>query len=194
MNRFVLPLIAMALSSPAAAQGDALSDWSGVYFGAQGELFPSSEVSFSNAPSVVAELEGVHTGVFIGYRRQFNSIVVGGELDYVGGDTDLTSSTPGFAAVGTSTAMARVGAEVGYAAGRFLPYGTLGFARFTYRDTASGDVSSNGTFFGVGLDYQTGANTSLGVEILQQGFSDFDTIPTLNTDVTTIGVNFAIRY
>ncbi|MEJ6393432.1 outer membrane beta-barrel protein [Gymnodinialimonas sp. 2305UL16-5] len=197
MNRYLLPFIAMAFSSPAIAQvtGPAHSDWEGFYIGAQLDFLPSTEITFDNLPGLTGELEGVHLGGFIGYRRQFNALVVGGELDLSGGDVDNTITFGGLSSDGESqTALNRLGVEAGYDAGRFLPYGTVGLASLTFQNTINGDNRSFGTFAGIGLDYQTGQYTSVGVELLRHSFSNFSESDDLNVDIITLGVNFAVRY
>ncbi|GAB5447058.1 outer membrane protein [Gymnodinialimonas sp.] len=197
MNRILCAIALMALSSPAQAQvtGPALSDWQGVYFGGQVEFFPDSEFTDDRTPLIGGEIEGEIGGTFIGYRHQFNSFVVGGELDYVGGDVETTLTALGAGASdGSDIGLIRAGAEVGYAFGRFLPYATAGYARIVFRNTINGDNISPGSFYGLGLDYQTGEYASVGVEVNRQRFEDFSLSPDINLDATSVSVNFAIRY
>ena len=70
MKYYVLPLLAMALSSPAYAQDAASGPWDGFYVGLQVDALPDSEFSVDAFPTVTGEIEGVNAGIFMGYRRQ----------------------------------------------------------------------------------------------------------------------------
>ncbi len=195
MKYYVLPLLAMALSSPAYAQDAASGPWDGFYVGLQVDALPDSEFSVDAFPTVTGEIEGVNAGIFMGYRRQFSQFVVGGEVDFTSGSIDTSFAVAGFAStVDSRILLTRAGAEVGYDAGRFLPYATAGFARINFQDTTGGDNTSNGYYAGVGLEYQTGLRSSVGAEILRHTFEDFSLASGVNLEVTSFGLNFAIRY
>lgn len=197
MNRFVLSFLAMALSSPVYAQDADSIPWGGFYAGLQVDGIADSGFSFAAAPSVTGEIEGSNFGGFFGYRYQFNQIVVGGELDFTSGDVDTSFSAPGSSiADGSRILMTRLGAEIGYDAGRFLPYATAGFARINFQDTigGGGDNVANGSYAGLGIEYQTSRRSSIGAEVLQHSFDDFSLSPDISLDVTTFGVNYAMRF
>lgn len=91
----------------------------------------------------------------------------------------------------------RAGVEVGYSIGRALLYGTGGYTRLELTNTGgSGDsYDSGGYFFGVGADYLITDRISIGREILQHKFSDFDgAFENVELDILTIGLNAAYRF
>ncbi|EAR50580.1 possible outer membrane protein [Oceanicola granulosus HTCC2516] len=151
------------LTSPAPAPAPvtmATRDWSGAYGGVQlgygqtdGDVFAEEE-------------EGALYGGFVGYQRDFGSIVAGAELDYLG--TDITND-----ATGTDIdSLARAKLRVGYDAGNFLPYATGGYAM---ANTSGGlEADADGYFYGVGADYMVTDRIAVGGEITKNEFEDFD--------------------
>lgn len=175
MNRILLPLIAMALSSPATAQGigQVQSDWAGAYYGLQLGFPVESSFALASVPGATAELEGIEGGGQIGFRRQTNSFVYGGEIEFLVGEQSIVQA--GFADVDVRTTTTRLGGQAGYAFGRFLPYGTVGVARMTFQDTIGfGDTASFGTFAGLGAEYRLSQTTSIGLEAMRENFSNFN--------------------
>lgn len=195
MNRFSLPLLLAALSSPVYAQDANSIPWGGFYAGLQIDALPGSEFSLDGFPVVSGDIDGTNFGGFLGYRYQFNQVVVGGEFDFTSGDVETSFAAPGFATtVDSQILMTRVGAEVGYDAGRLLPYATAGYARINFQDTTGGDNIADGSYFGLGVEYQTGRRSSVGAELLQHNFDSFSLAPDVNLDVTSFGLNFAVRF
>lgn len=198
MNRMFAPwLAAMAFTLPAHAQSvpEAISDWEGVRIGLNVEAFLDNSLSFEDIPDLTGEIEDTHFGAFIGYRYQFEDIVVGVELGGSGGETTTTLSAPGFEdPIGSRTQLVRLGVEAGYAFGRILPYGTAGFASLTFLDTAEGDNRGFGYFYGAGVEYQTGEYTSVALEVLRHEFDDFSELEFMSVEATTVTLGFALRY
>ena len=164
------------------------TDWTGLYGGVQLEY--GDLTVDDNAGNPFAEGDGALYGVFGGYRYDFGTIVVGAELDLTAADItieDLTG-TP----IGSLDSVIRLGGEVGFDAGRALIYGTAGYARATATLTGV-ERSDDGYFFGAGVDYLVTDQISVGVEVLQHQFDDFDGT-TLDVEATTFGINAAFRF
>jgi len=162
---------------PAAAMAQ---DYSGPSVGAQ--------INLADAETEGPELSGDDTlfGLRAYYDVDAGSFIYGGGLQYDNADLDLD----GAASVSSVLRLAgRAGANVG---GGYL-YGTAGLARATTDDGAASAGDSNGTFFGAGFETFVADGTTIGFEILQHNFDDFD-IETLEADVTTVGANVNFRF
>jgi len=141
----------------------ASADWSGAYVGAQlgyGDFQGESDLGSED------DLTGQTYGVFAGYQQDLGRFVVGGELAYddvsgIGSDT--------FGIDGDSLISAKV--RLGYDAGRFLPYVTLGGAQLA--TTGAVDDSDTGYLYGLGADYALTDSWRIGVEANQYQFDDF---------------------
>lgn len=200
MNRIVLSwLAATVLATPVHADpfSEPLSDWQGIYFGVTAETYGSTTLDFADTPALTGDIDDEQFGGFIGYRHQFGRTVIGAEFDATVGDTTTTLSAPIASfedTIGSRTSFLRLGAEAGFAFGRFLPYATAGISTLTFQDTAVGDNRGFGEFYGLGLDFQTGEFGSIGFEVLRHDIDDFDDIDDLSVEATTFGINFALRY
>ncbi|OAN79028.1 hypothetical protein A8B78_01340 [Jannaschia sp. EhC01] len=191
MNRFFLPLIAMAFASPVAAQTTETADWAGAYYGLQIGFPLDSAFTRDAFPGVELTLEGMSGGAQIGFRRQSDAFVYGGEIEFLTGEQTLVQT--GFPDVDVRTTTTRLGGQAGYAFGRFLPYGTAGVARMTFQNTVGfGDTASFGTFAGLGFEYRLGEVTSLGFEAVRESFSAFDEGNDANVTETNLSaqINF----
>jgi outer membrane immunogenic protein len=113
---------------PAAPAPVAGADWTGFYAGAQIEY---GDVDVSGARPKTAR--AASAGIFAGYRYDFGSYVIGGEIDLNAADIDLP------AVGGTLDSVSRIGLEAGFDAGPALFYGTVGAARATV-DTGGADA------------------------------------------------------
>ena len=190
MKRFALPLLAMALSSPAYAQ-DIDPNWTGYYIGAEvsGLLDGELEIDLGVATGIV-ELDGLQYGLFGGYRYELGSFVIGGEYDFSGARTELVGLSGS-----TRLSLHRGGVELGYAVGRFLPYATAGIAHIRFRGEG-GTFTDTGTFAGVGLDYRLRGASTLGVEVNGFDFGPLDggfPFPT-TPELTTVGINYSVSF
>ncbi|MEX3017170.1 outer membrane protein [Gymnodinialimonas hymeniacidonis] len=199
MNRTLLPLVAAIslFAIPASAQSsfESPGDWGGVYVGFQADLYAGNSLTFSDLPFVEGEIEGFNTGIFVGYLRQSGALVYGGEVEFLGGDVDSNVSIFGIpGAIDSYTTITRFGGQVGYDAGRIMPYATAGLGLFSFQDTANGDNRSLGTFAGLGVNVRVGEHASVGAEVIRHSFDDFSGSDTLGLELTTVGVNIAFRY
>ena len=198
MKTIAAVVATLAIASPALAGGPtiitdepvitqsyapapvATLDWTGMYAGVQlGHISVDSDGAGLDGSDLVA---GVHGG----YRWDFGGFVAGAELDY-----DLTSldlETEG----DTLDSVARLKLQGGAEFGNSLIYATTGLAR---ADATVGglEMSDNGYFLGAGLDMAITDRWTLGGEILQHRFSDFDGSG-IDLDATTIKARVALRF
>lgn len=163
-------------------------DWTGAYGGVQLEY--GSVTADDAAGAEAAEGTGALYGVFGGYRYDFGDIVVGAEVDL--NLADITLESPAGADIGSLDSVHRLGLEVGYDAGPALLYGTVGAAQAS-AEIGGVDYDDTGYFFGVGVDYLVTDNITVGAELLQHEFEDFDTTG-LDVSATTFGINAAFRF
>ncbi len=167
--------------------------WTGFYVGAHGGYI-WADPDFPGAPSYPAgpprpKLSGGFVGGQIGYNHQFDRIVLGvvadisfANLEETVRDGNYLTETTKIDRFGTVRALA------GYSFGRWLPYGTVGFAwgdtsyNFACPDQAAapfglcskagprrtGDSQTlTGLAYGGGLKYAIDGNFSIGAEYLR---------------------------
>lgn len=136
-------------------------DWSGAYVGAQ--------LGYGDIDSNGSGLDGNGAigGVHAGYRADFGKFVTGAELDYDVSNIDLGSTGDSLDNV------ARLKLMGGVDLGRTLVYGTAG-AAYAEANVGGADLSDNGYFAGVGMDYQVSDSFTVGGEYLVHKFDDFD--------------------
>jgi opacity protein-like surface antigen len=187
MNRFVLPLVAMALSTPAFAQSTA-DTWAGNYLGVQlGDRLDSS-FTIESAPGFDEDLDGIQGGGHFGFRRQRDEIVYGAEIEFLVSEPELDGTD-------TRVTTSRIGGTLGYDLGRFLPYGTAGIGRMTFQDTIGfGDTSSFGTFGGIGVLYSLGQSTDIGLEAVRESYQNFNEGADNSVTQTTLSAQFNINF
>ncbi len=162
--------LAAVSAVPAAAQQATLTeqsvstmgngDWTGLYGGVSlgyGDVTGSTVLG--------DDINGTTYGIFAGYQRDLGSVVFGGELEWSG--TEWTDETIGL----DVDSVARAKLRVGYDAGAFLPYATIGAA--SVATSGAVDDDDTGMFFGAGIDYSLGNGIVLGGEILQHEFNDY---------------------
>lgn len=154
-------------------------DWTGFYAG--GSLgYGSVDID-----GVDDDFEGTTFGAHVGYNYDLGSIVVGGELEYMGtndfvldgGDLELDS-------------VARAKARVGYDAGSFLPYVTAGWAQASVDGGALGTLEDDGYFYGAGVDYAVSDAITVGGEYLRHDFDDFDGGADIEADTFGLRVSY----
>ncbi|WP_341861753.1 outer membrane beta-barrel protein [Gymnodinialimonas sp. 57CJ19] len=158
------------------------TDWTGAYGGIQ--------LEYGDVDADPNAGDGALYGVFGGYRYDFGNVVVGGELDLNFADIDLEGTTG--TTVGSLDSVHRLGVEVGYDAGPALIYGTVGVAQAS-AEIAGVDYDDTGYFFGAGMDYMVTDQITLGAEVLQHEFEDFDGTGN-DISATTFGINAAFRF
>ncbi|WP_109468373.1 outer membrane protein [Albibacillus kandeliae] len=207
MRKYLFALVAVPFATPALAGSLAepvqeytpvvvapqapVYDWTGFYGGLQ--LGTSVDGSLeSGGASVDADADLY--GVTLGYRKDFGGFVLGGGIDYMMGDGSI--DVPGG---GTSDFdvdhLARIGVKGGKSFGRTLVYGTLGYADTKLTDSANNSVSSDGYYYGVGMDYMVSEHFTIGGEVLKHKFDSFDdSLADANLDMVTVGLNLAYKF
>jgi len=169
-------------------------DWSGGYFGLRFDTITAGDY---NIAGITSSVDGNTYGVFGGYRFDFGNIIVGGELDYATGDGTINAPAPIVGAFDIDIdRIVRLGAELGYDAGRLLVYGTAGYASIKITSSAPTDtVSSSGYFYGIGADFLMNDSVTVGADLLKHEFSDFDgSAAGAELDPVTAGINVAWHF
>jgi len=155
-------------------------DWTGGYAGAQ---LGYGDVDASDPDG---EGYGWLGGVHAGYRWDMGSFVAGAELSYDKGSIDLV--TPGDELDDVTALKLMAGTEVGNS----LVYGTLGAAHANA--TIGGvDYSDSGLVYGLGFDRPLAGNWTVGGELLQHDFNNFDASG-IDVDATTVKAKVALRF
>ena len=149
-------------------------DWTGAYGGLQ---LGYADVDGSGAADGNDALYGLHAG----YRYDFGTFVLGGEVDYDFADIDLNGAA-------TVDSVARLKVNAGYDFGPALGYVTAGVAEV---DTSLG--SDTGEFYGIGVAYQVNERYTLGAELLEHKFDDIGGTG-VEADATTLTVRGSIRF
>lgn len=156
-------------------------DWGGFYVGAQ--------LGYADIDSNGAGLDGNGAlgGVHAGYRWDFGQYVAGAELDYDSASIDL-GTAPGDTLDDVTRLKLMGGAEFGNS----LIYATTGIARASATVGGAG-LSDNGYFLGAGIDYAVTDRWSVGGELMQHRFSDFDGSG-VDLDATTLKAKVSLRF
>jgi opacity protein-like surface antigen len=137
------------------------TDWSGFYAGAQ--------LGYGDADSNGANLDGngYLGGIHGGYRWDFGQFVLGTELDYDAVDISLGGDTGSLDDV---TRLKLIGAAD---LGNSLLYATTGMA-YASADVGPDSLSDDGWFYGAGMTYAINDQWTIGGELLQHNFNNFD--------------------
>jgi opacity protein-like surface antigen len=157
------------------------ADWGGFYAGAQ--------LGYADVDSNGAGLDGNGWlgGVHAGYRWDFGQFVAGAELDYDSASIDL-----GAVEGDELDDIARLKLIAGTEFGNSLVYATAGAARASA--TVGGvDLSDNGWFLGAGVDVPVAGNWTVGGELMQHQFDDFDGTG-VDLDATTLKAKVSLRF
>lgn len=186
---------AEAPAGVAAAPSTGL-DWSGAYAGLSFGAV-SGDIDFF--PSPAQELDsGTLAGIYGGYQIQRGNLVYGGELAIAKpNDTAVTGYT------GTSEIekpMTDLKGRLGYANGKFLFYGVLGYSFGTYSNwlgSPADDWDIDGFNYGVGVDYAINDDWLVGAEYLVRdldGSEPGGSGQTVDVDFDTISIRFSYRF
>lgn len=148
------------------------ADWSGAYGGAQ--------LGYGDVDSNGAGADGYGWlgGVHAGYRWDLGGTVLGVEGDYDAADLELGGGT------GSLDSIARLKLSAGADLGSTLVYGTAGGA-WADGNLAGVEGSGDGYFYGLGVTRALNDSWSVGAEVLQHTFDDFDGSGT-DLDATTL--------
>jgi len=169
----------MVTAAPAPVYAPS-ADWGGFYAGVQ--------LGYADIDSNGADLDGngLLGGIHAGYRWDFGQFVAGAELDYdKASGIDLGTD-------GTLDDVARLKLIGGADLGNSLVYATAGAARASA--TVAGDsLSDNGWFIGAGVDVAVTDRWTVGGELLQHRFGDFDGSG-VDLDATTLKAKVSLRF
>ncbi len=116
------PAPTMPVAPPVAA---AASDWSGFYAGGLVSFDSGTVSAFTNdIPGISRTLESnTAFGGFVGYNRQVNNLVFGGELAYTTGNIPVTGLLSSFV-----TDRVDAKGRLGYSFGSAFVYGVVGYS------------------------------------------------------------------
>ena len=181
------PIVAPAPAPVAImpAQATSASDWTGGYVG--GSLgYAQIAGSFNGADLFAGSPDGAAYGIHAGYNRDFGTVVVGGELQY-----EMTNVKEG-ASFLEFDSIARAKVRVGYDAGQFMPYVTTGVARASVSNSSFAGEDT-GTFAGLGVDYRYTPSLTVGAEVLQNNFDDFNGTG-VDLDATTAALRLSFNF
>ena len=210
--------------SAGSAKND--SDWkgSGDFNSDTGGIEANADFNLGDFTRKLSDSSSIY-GLYAGYNFQKNNIVYGVELDYstLSGSKDVQLDGGEGAVLGGGEGYVRLESEpnhiasaklrLGYAADKFLVFGTAGIAynntkqkwsdtnTFNYPETYSGSISQNtGWVAGAGVDYALTDNIILRGEGLYYDFnSDSDRNPagsrfTVEQDVKVFRLGFAYKF
>lgn len=154
-------------------------DWTGGYVGAQ--------LGYGDVDSSTGALEGSGWlgGVHAGYRWDLGNWVAGTELTWDTTDIDLGTT-------GSLDDVMALKLTAGREIGNSLVYGALGVAQAN-ATIAGVDQSDNGIVYGIGFDYAVNDRWTVGGEVLEHQFNDFDGLP-VDLDATTVKAKVALRF
>lgn len=194
MKIIALSLAATLASTAAYAGGfvsgvDAISvnepvttgNWTGFYAGVQLGAGDAT-LSFSGE----SESEDINAGGFhLGYMRDFGQVVVGGEFAF-----DRVTLSNGDEDEGAY--LGRLRGRVGYNAGRFMPYVTLGSAALVGEEDS--DLSESGFTYGIGADFRVTDNFLVGLDYSRSTFADVLDAPGLDLDADLLQVRASYKF
>lgn len=167
--------------APYVAPVNTGGEWGGAYVGAQ--------LGYADVDSNGGGLDGdgVLGGVHAGYRYDFGTAVVGGEIDY-----DTASIDLGAVAGDELDSVARLKLMAGADLGRTLVYGTAGYA-YAEATVGGASLSDDGWFAGIGADYALTDQWRVGGELLTHKFDNFDGSG-VDFDATTVKAKVSFAF
>lgn len=156
-------------------------DWTGAYVGGQ--------LGYGDVDSNGGGLDGNGWlgGVHAGYRWDMGSWVAGTELSWDKASIDL-----GATAGDQLDSVAALKLTAGYEIGNSLVYGALGYANAN-ATVAGADLSDSGMVYGIGFDTALNDKWTVGGEVLEHKFDDFDATG-IDLDATTLKAKVAMRF
>lgn len=156
-------------------------DWTGAYVGAQ--------LGYGDVDSNGAALDGNDWfgGVHAGYRWDLGNWVAGSELSY-----DATNIGLGAVAGDELSDVLALKLTAGREIGNSLVYGTLGAAHAN-ASVAGADLSDTGLIYGMGFDYAVSERWTVGGEVTEHKFDNFDASG-VDFDATTVKAKVGMRF
>lgn len=156
-------------------------DWTGAYVGAQ--------LGYGDVDSNGAGLDGYDWfgGVHAGYRWDMGNWVAGTELSY-----DANNIGLGAAAGDELSDVLALKLTAGREIGNSLVYGTLGAAQAN-ASVGAVDLKDTGLVYGIGFDYAVNERWTVGGEVTEHNFDDFDGTG-VDFDATTVKAKVGLRF
>lgn len=175
------PAVVEPVITPVQTYVPAGRDWTGGYAGLSFGRHEADMTIETEGGEVGGSVDDTGLGAFVGYLYDMGDYVVGGELSYDTADFD-----------GTDGDLIRLRGRLGYDAGNWMPYATLGMAHAKL--SAGGESASDtGITFGLGAEFALTENFRLGAEIGRSSFSDFDGSG-VDLDVDTIQIRASFAF
>lgn len=171
------PVIEQPVAAPAPAPARLDGDWTGVYGGLQ---YGGGDVVTDGTNDL--DGQGGLGGAHLGYDYDFGQFVLGGAVEYDAGEIKLDSAD-------TLESITRLKARAGLDLGNGLAYLTGGAARATAENLGTSD----GGFYGLGYEHKVTDNVTLGAEVLEHTFTDFNDTNT-DLDATTAQLRASYRF
>ena len=173
------PVAAAPVFSPSVPVAVASGrDWSGFYVG--GAL---GYADLESSDILNDDFSGTTYGAFAGYNYDLGSIVLGAELEGTFGDFNDGDGVD-------FDKVLRAKARAGYDAGAFLPYLTAGYATGSV-SAGEVDLEDDGYFYGAGVDYAFSDSITVGGEVLQHEFDNFEDT---GADVDALTATLRVSY
>jgi opacity protein-like surface antigen len=164
-------------------------DWGGLYFGVQSGWQWSSDINVQNPffpPGYTVDHDSPIVGGQIGIQHQFGQIVVGIEgsaiFTYQNNASSDTCPNPAFTCAARLDDILTVGPRVGYAAGKWMPYVTGGYANGAFHHIARQNgvqiqieearARLSGWYIGAGVDMALAHGWTVGIEYRHYDFGD----------------------
>ena len=174
--------------SAGAAQSQ---DWSGFYGGLNLDA-AGGKMDYGNSGALDNDFSGSGFGAFAGYNLQRGNVVYGGELAFASTDlTDVDVPAESF------KNYIDLKGRVGFAAGKALYYGVLGYSFNTYhRDGSAIDSKGDGFAFGFGMDYMVSEKMFVGGELLRRTMINpsNDDYSELRSQVDTLSLRLGMKF
>lgn len=164
-------------------------DWSGPYVGltfGQGSGDVQAPASF--------DLDGESYGIVVGYNIQSGALVYGGELAYHNASVDLVSAAP---FVQRYEELLDLKARIGYASGKLLAYGVLGYSTNEYNLNNTVTSTGGGISYGLGVDYNISDAVFVGAEYLRRNMDNDAVVPGINAldaNLSTLSVRVGVSF
>jgi outer membrane immunogenic protein len=161
-------------------------DWSG-WYGGLAAGFGSGENINSFATS---DISGSIAGAFFGYNVQRGNLVFGAEFAASKADISFNSCDSC-----TYSEFIDLKARVGWASGKALYFGVLGYGIDAY-DEAGLTSDGDGLVYGVGVDVMVSEKAFLGAEVLRRDLSHAQQAPfvAFDAEITTVTVRIGMRF
>ncbi len=192
--------VCAALLVPSAAQAEA-RDWSGAYAGLQLSGVSGQYISVNSGVQARAiDFDGQLAGIALGYNLQHGALVYGGELAY----SPNKMRYPRFDTRNYLDGLLDVKARLGFASGKVLVYGTVGWAStgryFANASVTNEPIVGTGLSFGIGADVMVSDRVYFGLEWQEREVSTGENViagaPELSIDhnIRTMSLRLGIRF